>query len=230
MVNYQDGKIYKIVCNVTGKVYVGSTAQKTLAQRLSGHVAGFKTQRMKDRCTSWQILEHGNYDMVLLEPYPCNTKDELSSRERFYIESINCVNKQIPLQTYHEYYETHKEALLQYQKDYNKENTEKVAEKRKKYYEQNKETISQQHKVYHELHAEQVHACQKQCYENNKDKYLQRHKDWTLENKGHLAEYHKVYGKKYREENRDKINAKRRERKTLKKAEQRETESVENEK
>ena len=31
MVNYGDGKIYRIVCNTTGDTYYGSTAEKTLA-------------------------------------------------------------------------------------------------------------------------------------------------------------------------------------------------------
>jgi hypothetical protein len=40
MVNYELAKIYKIVCNKTGMVYIGSTCQRLLSQRLSGHVRG----------------------------------------------------------------------------------------------------------------------------------------------------------------------------------------------
>ena len=36
MVNYENGKIYKIVCNETGSIYIGSTAQKYLAPHTSG--------------------------------------------------------------------------------------------------------------------------------------------------------------------------------------------------
>ena len=35
MPDYSKGKIYKIVCNVTGLVYVGSTCEPTLARRLA---------------------------------------------------------------------------------------------------------------------------------------------------------------------------------------------------
>ena len=38
--NYDRGKIYKITCNVTGKIYVGSTI-KPLKIRLSGHKAHY---------------------------------------------------------------------------------------------------------------------------------------------------------------------------------------------
>ena len=42
MVNYQQGKIYKIVCNMTGMVYVGSTCEQRLSQRLARHVLNYK--------------------------------------------------------------------------------------------------------------------------------------------------------------------------------------------
>ena len=37
MRNYGNGKIYKIVCGTTGKVYVGSTTKTYLSQRLFAH-------------------------------------------------------------------------------------------------------------------------------------------------------------------------------------------------
>ena len=40
MVNYQLGKVYKIVGN--GKIYVGSTCERLLCQRLSGHNRSYK--------------------------------------------------------------------------------------------------------------------------------------------------------------------------------------------
>ena len=36
MVNYANGKIYRIVCNTTGKQYIGSTT-RPLSERLNGH-------------------------------------------------------------------------------------------------------------------------------------------------------------------------------------------------
>mmetsp|Transcript_32665 Transcript_32665/g.38319 ORF Transcript_32665/g.38319 Transcript_32665/m.38319 type:complete len:103 (+) Transcript_32665:95-403(+) len=41
MVNYKNGKIYKIVCNETNEIYIGSTTQ-TLTDRLCQHVSKFK--------------------------------------------------------------------------------------------------------------------------------------------------------------------------------------------
>jgi hypothetical protein len=42
MPNYQDGNIYKIVCNITDECYIGSTCEPTVARRLAGHVIDYK--------------------------------------------------------------------------------------------------------------------------------------------------------------------------------------------
>ena len=65
MVNYENGKIYKLVCNKTGLVYVGSTCQRLLCKRLSGHVADYKRWgKGKFRyVTSFNIIENDDYYM-----------------------------------------------------------------------------------------------------------------------------------------------------------------------
>ena len=45
--------------------------------------------------SSFEIIENQNYDIVLLEMCPCDTKDELRARERHYIEALNCVNNNL---------------------------------------------------------------------------------------------------------------------------------------
>ena len=36
-IDYSKGKVYKIVCNITGLIYVGSTTKEYLCQRLTAH-------------------------------------------------------------------------------------------------------------------------------------------------------------------------------------------------
>ena len=129
MVNYCDGKIYKIVCNVTGLVYVGSTCQK-LTMRLGGHTANYRRylKGMGGFMTSFKLLENDNYAIVLIEAFPCENKDELHRRERYYIESIVCVNKCIPGQTRREYH-----------KHYRSLNGQKISAHMKQYYLANKD-------------------------------------------------------------------------------------------
>lgn len=69
MINYQLGKIYKIVDNVTGKIYIGSTCKPTLARRLAKHISGYKYYLKSNNkyTTSFKILENDDYSIVLLE-------------------------------------------------------------------------------------------------------------------------------------------------------------------
>tara|TARA_R110000796_G_scaffold130448_1_gene246064 strand:+ start:68 stop:658 length:591 start_codon:yes stop_codon:yes gene_type:complete len=164
MVNYNNGKVYKIVCDTTALVYVGSTTKNYLSQRLDQHRRNFKYWK-NGTCryvTAFKVLENENYTIVLLEAVNCETKDQLTARERFYIESNVCVNKHIPLRTQKEYREankeqtkeyreTNKEYFKEYHKEYRKTNKESIAEKKKDYYEANKEankdTIAEKIKV-----------------------------------------------------------------------------------
>ena len=95
MVNYEKAKIYKLVCNKTGLIYVGSTCQRLLCKRLSGHVANYKCWKngKYNYVTSFKIIEGNDYYMELLEAVSCSGFDELTKKERYYIESIDCVNK-----------------------------------------------------------------------------------------------------------------------------------------
>jgi Uri superfamily endonuclease len=126
MPDYSRGKIYKIVCNETGLIYVGSTCEPTLARRLAKHVKNFKSWK-KDKTnfvTSFKIIENSNYDIVLLESCPCESKDELYKRERYYIENLECVNKIITGRTPLEYYQQNKETIINKAKEYRIKNKE----------------------------------------------------------------------------------------------------------
>ena len=169
MVNYQNGKIYRLI-SVSGKQYVGSTTQN-LAKRKAGHVNTYKAwlRNNKESCftTSFTLLEEGEVEIVLIEEYPCQNKEQLQRRERYWIEMIDggCVNKYIPTRTYKEYYEANKQQLLEYHKQYREENKDQF----KQYREANKDKINEYHKQYYEQNKDQW----KQYYEKSKDK-LQR--------------------------------------------------------
>ena len=117
MVQYNRGKIYKLVCNETGLVYIGSTCEKLLCQRLSKHVCDYK--RWKDGkygyTTSYKTIDNGDYYIELIETVPCSGFDELSKKERHYIESVKCVNKVMPGRTVQEckkhHYEVNKQVI-----------------------------------------------------------------------------------------------------------------------
>ena len=165
MNKYNDSKIYKIVDNTSDKVYIGSTCQKYISQRLQGHVKNYKrfVNGQHHFVSSYEILKNGNYDIILLENVNCETIEQLKARERYFIETTqNCVNKQIPNRT---------------NKEYHNDNKEKYKQQSKEYYESNKDMILQRVKTYKENNKEKCLETHKSYYEKNKVVILEKMKE-----------------------------------------------------
>ena len=96
------GKIYKIVCNISNHIYIGST-KLSLNRRLAEHKASYK-QYLKGnayKISSHRIIEKNDFYIDLLEECDLN---ELFIKERYYIEHLeNVVNKNIPNRNSYEY-------------------------------------------------------------------------------------------------------------------------------
>jgi len=133
-------KIYKIVDNTNGNVYIGKTEEKYLCDRLSSHNYDYKRGY---NCSSCKIIKNGDYKIELIE----ETEDE--TRERYWILNTECVNKQIPGRTKKEwyqdnkiniknnsrkYYQDHRKDKLEKLKEYNKNNKDKIKEYKKELY------------------------------------------------------------------------------------------------
>lgn len=143
MPDYSKAKIYKLVCNISGKQYIGSTCY-TLSQRKAKHVYDSKLKDCYVR--SRDIIEGGNFDIILIEDFPCNNIEQLKARERYWIENTENVNFAIPNSTRQEIYK----------RWYSKE-TNKL--KVKQYVDEHREHINQQRqKKYHE--SEEIKARQ----------------------------------------------------------------------
>ena len=179
MVNYANGKIYKIVCNITGKVYIGSTTVP-LSRRLAEHRCNYKCWKEGKRnfITSFDIIKNGNYDIVLLEEFPCENNEQLYQRERFYIESLICVNKIIPTRTL---------------KEYRIDNADKIREQKKIYCIDNADKIKEYKKIYRLDNADKIKECQKTYYIDNDDKLKEYQKKYRLDNPDKIKEKSKIY-------------------------------------
>jgi hypothetical protein len=190
---YQSGKIYKLTSEHTNKIYVGSTCKKLLSTRLSEHLCDYKRWKngKRDYLTSFDIFELGSVQIALLENCICETKNELLSRERYWIEHHHDIlfNKHIPIRTEEEtrisgneinkiYREINKDRIKQYKKELYENNKEIIAEKNKIYREANKDKLKQQNKEYHEA---------------NKDKIKQQRKEYNEANKAKISERNKKY-------------------------------------
>ena len=140
MVNYRNGKIYKLVNNVDDEIYVGSTCN-TLRQRLGGHKKDAKQR-------SYLVYQHlndigmDNVEIILIEAFPCDNKDVLHARERYWIDTLKpSLNKQVPTRTDAEYRQDNKDKITLYKKEYQQANKDKLALRKKDYYQANKDTI-----------------------------------------------------------------------------------------
>ena len=192
MPNYQDGKIYKITgTNDEGKelIYIGSTTQK-LCRRLTGHKVNMKNQK---NTSSKQVLICKDYLITLIELYPCNSKEELLSRERYYFDLFDCVNKVRPLQ-----YEGEKKEIY---KEYYIENADKEKKRYKQYRIENADKEKERNKQYRIENADKIKEYNKQYCLKNVDKEKKRYKEYRIEN----ADKVKEYIKQYRLKNADKI-------------------------
>ena len=204
------GIVYKIVGidpeTKEELVYIGSTT-RPLKARISRHKDGCKRwlNGKSSYTTSFSIvsLGEGNYTYEVIEEVEFEDIDELFYRERYYIQTIKCVNKCIPLRTQKEYREEHKEEMSEYFRHYRQEHKEELAEKSKQYREDNKERISENKKQYRKSHKKEISERDKQYYERNKPeisrkqcKYYEKNSDrikdnvkkWQQQNKARLSE------------------------------------------
>ena len=131
MVNYSNGKIYKIEAlnGEDGDIYIGSTTKEYLSQRMDTHRSGYNYWKKtgKKYISSFSIFEkYGieNCNIFLLEAINCQTKDELRTNEGRYIKSLKCINKVTAGRSKKEYSIDFKEKTDLYHKEYRIKNKE----------------------------------------------------------------------------------------------------------
>jgi len=155
MVNYSNGKIYKIEPNCEHEeeeIYIGSTTKQYLSQRMEKHRSSYKYWK-EGKCgktNSFILFEkYGveNCNIILLEYINAQSKDELTAKEAEYIKNYKCINKLLPFQKNEERKEKNKGK----NKTYRLQNKDKIQKIKKEYYQDNKDKF-------------------KEYYENNKDK------------------------------------------------------------
>jgi hypothetical protein len=130
---YQRSKIYKIISPHTDKIYIGSTTEIYLSQRLTKAKNMYKRflENKHHYVSSYELFKLGDVEIILIETYPCNSKDELHKKEREYIELNKeiTVNKNIPSRKSKEYYQDNKDFMLDKANKYYENNKDKIREK-----------------------------------------------------------------------------------------------------
>ena len=194
LADYAKTVIYKIQCKdeKTSDIYIGHTT--CYYQRYRMHRSDCNNENSKAyNYKIYKIIRDNggwdNWDMSIIENFPCNNVDEARNRERYWIEKESSeLNVTIPNRSKKEYAQiyrvVHKEEISEKAKIYRNNNKDKI----KEYLEENKEKIS---------------LYKQDWYEENKDKILQKAKENYEENKEHKLEYQKQYA----EENKEKVKS-----------------------
>ena len=83
------GKIYKVVCEASKEIYVGSTV-KSLLDRLKEHTDDAVFMNKKNKFMA-HIRCHGVqfFRIELLEAWPCEDKGQLRKREQHWMDRLN---------------------------------------------------------------------------------------------------------------------------------------------
>ena len=203
MTDYSKTKIYKIESHLGDKIYIGSTAKQYLSQRFQQHKQDYtKWKKGKSgKVMSYALFdEYGpeNCQIILIEEYPCSSKDAKNAKESHYIRTLDCVNKNIPGRTSKQYYEDHKEDIKKYREDHKEES--------KKYREDHKEDLLKNAKEYYEKNKDNIQIKTKQYRDDNKETILEKKKKYYMENKEKILSqvkqrYQKKKAEKLEEEN-----------------------------
>ena len=139
------GTIYKLQCQVTGKVYIGRTIRgvESAMKHNINLFESYKRGTYKDNLAVFDVLTNNNCSVTVLEILYelANDRDfkmRLSKRQRYYIDQYdNVINKCIPTRTKKEYDKDNRDRFSQYYKDYYKDNRETVLQR----YQQNKSKL-----------------------------------------------------------------------------------------
>jgi len=157
-IDYSKTIIYKLVHKediYDENIYVGHTTDMT--KRKYEHKSNCNNPNSKQyNCKKYQFIrENGgieNWEMILVEKYPCKDVYEARAKERqIQVESKSKLNSNIAGRTKEEWSNDNKEKTSEYHKKYQINNKEIILERSKKHYKENQdEKLEYQKNRYYE--------------------------------------------------------------------------------
>lgn len=178
--DYTKCQIYKFVCkDLTVKdCYVGSTCSWIKRKALHKQSVNCEKNAEYNYKKATIIRENGgwnNWEMVLIENYPCKTDLEARAKEREWFEKLGAtMNSQTPLRT--------PEELIAYNIKYREEHREEQTAYAAKYHEENRE--SRNAKCLAKNLKKMTCACGKEHTKGFKSGHLKskKHIEWEKQN------------------------------------------------
>ena len=152
MPDYAKTVIYKICCKDTDitDIYVGSTTN--IKKRILNHKNNCNNP--KDKCYYYKVYEFirnnggwDNWDIIVIEQYPCNSHLDAVIKEREYYETLKpTLNMIYPQRTDKEYDKEYRNNNKEYKKQYYNDNKNIFNERSLQYYYDNKKEINEKTK------------------------------------------------------------------------------------
>jgi hypothetical protein len=194
--DYQQGKIYGIVNDLTEDEYAGSTYE-SLDKRMSGHKSKYLKHPNRPLYKLMNEIGFDHFTIFLIEDYPCDTVEELREREQYWITKMKptlnaydaVVDKTIMMtcecgsectrlnRLQHFRTQKHQEYLLsigEIQEITFHEIPEKYKEYRRNHYLENKEEIQKKRKKYNEEHKDEAIERSRKYYEVHKEEFREK--------------------------------------------------------
>jgi len=157
------GIIYKIKCNITNEIYIGSSIN--FNDRINKHKC-----LKYNVCKSKQIIERNNYNFYILDKREFPNILSLQLLENLYIiigkKYCNCINHRLAYSNKN--IEKHNEKI------YRIKNKEREKLRSKEYRENNIEKEKLIRKKYKDSHKEEIKEYEKIRYQRKKDYYKRR--------------------------------------------------------
>ena len=159
------GRVYCIRSYQTDNIYIGSTFQP-LHKRIYGHKSSYKQWQNKKHnyITSFELIKYDDCYIELIEEYKNLNKKELEKYEGDHIRKNDCVNKIIVGRTQKEYYKDNNDKILEQKKEYYQDNNDKIKEQRKYYYKEKSNDVKNRVAKYRIQNSKKI-----------KERYTQKH-------------------------------------------------------
>ena len=92
-IEYNNTKIFKIVSENTPDIYYGETVNPLSKRRalLNSDYKLYK-QGKKKYIPPFDLFDKGSIKFILVESYPCKSRDEALARLHHYVTSNECIN------------------------------------------------------------------------------------------------------------------------------------------
>ena len=95
---YEDGS------DIDTTVVLDPTVTKEKSKEVDKWIELNLDGKLKHKTSSFAIIERDNYQITMIELYPCNSREELCRKEGEYIRNNDCINKVMAGRNKKEYY------------------------------------------------------------------------------------------------------------------------------